>query len=184
MTGLKKRVKSKLTQLQIKEREIKIKHRNRIIHERERTHNYQLASENPSNKVEIGILKTNNKTIQQPSTIFLQSNNNILPHPIGIMNSERPSTATTPTTKEIPKSINRKNVNQPSKKNCNSNIDRKVLTFKCSPALKKSSTNVYLRRILPNNNQSINGSNPNGGKTQKIINFGHNKTLEPTDDPT
>ena len=74
-----------------------------------------MESENLNNNIEIGILKTNNKTIQQPIIVFLQSNNNILPLPIGIMNSERPSTTATPTTKAIPKCINRGN-NQPSKK--------------------------------------------------------------------
>ena len=100
------------------------------------------------------------------------------------MNRERPSTITTPTTKEIPKSTNRRNFSQPSEKNCNSNIDQKVLTLKCSPAPKTSSTNLYLRRILPNNKKSINGPNPHDGKTQNINNSGHNKTLEPIDDLT
>ena len=53
------------------------------------------------------------------------------------MNRERPSTITTPTTKEIPKNTNRRNFSQPSEKNCNSNIDQQLLTLKCSPGSEK-----------------------------------------------
>ena len=56
--------------------------------------------------------------------------------------------------------------------------------LKCSPAPKNLITNIYLRRLLPSNKKSSSGPNPNDGKTQKINNFGHNNTLEPTYDPT
>ena len=87
-----------------------------MIHKIEQTYSYQLASENSSKKVEMGILKTNSKTIQPTKSIFLQTDKKLSQHAIIIMNRERPSTTAIPTTKKTLNSINRRNCNQTSEK--------------------------------------------------------------------
>ena len=55
----------------------------------EQTFDYRPASKNPSTNVEINMTQTNNKILQQTSTILLQTNNNRLTHPTSIKELEK-----------------------------------------------------------------------------------------------
>ena len=57
------KTKSKLTQIQMQDRDEKIKYRNRRISDNESTFNYRTASRRPSTNVEICRTQTNNTII-------------------------------------------------------------------------------------------------------------------------
>ena len=63
-------------------------------------------------------------------------------------------------------------------------IGKKEIKVNSRTAPKKSSTNAYIRRTLPDNEILIIGVAPQEGHPHKIIFFGHARTLQPTDDPT
>ena len=125
--------------------------------------------------VEISMTQTNNIIIQHTSIILLQTNNNKLTHPTSIKETKRTSINNKEhkvilpnilMAKEIPNNNSRYSDHPPNKTR-NRKIDKKEIKVNSRTAPKKSSTTVYIRRTLPDNEILISGAAHQEGRTKK-----------------
>ena len=109
--------------------------------------------------------QSNNTILQHTSIILIQTDNNSLKHPTKkgtrttslTNNNYKEILPNILTLKEIPNNNSRYS-HHPSNKIRNRKIDKKEITIKFRPAPKKSSTKVYIRRTLPDNEILISGA--------------------------